>query len=398
MLTVLFTNTLLVTCLCLLLIVSRNNLLRWFGAKATYSLWCVVPLSLIVFNLPQLSANGVTSENFYRVVVLAQQSINETQSQYGVSFWAVWLTGGLLLLILMLFQYWTFTRSLVLTPINQYKAGKEVCLQGKGKLSVYVCKNTGSPALTGVWRTKLLLPSNFFSDFNECQRNMMLEHEFCHYQRKDLYWNLVAAVILISFWFNPVVWIALGYFKRDQELACDETVLQRKSASQCLLYSKAMFQCAQQSQASSLLHTPFADIAKKHALVERVQSIRQLNNTLMSPTYLFVAIAVVLVLVCAALSYVVGPSQLTSMTLLEPIKRIAPKYPMEAANNRVEGEVVLMFNVNRHGGVEAVRVDQSIPQNVFEHNAVAAFKQWRYKPQGVPLKNQKIRMDFRLAE
>lgn len=59
--------------------------------------------------------------------------------------------------------------------------------------------------------------------------------------------------------------------------------------------------------------------------------------------------------------------------------RAAPMYPPEAARNRVNGCVDLIFGIGSDGTVEGYRVESSYPQGVFDDYAAAALMKWTYE-------------------
>jgi len=63
---------------------------------------------------------------------------------------------------------------------------------------------------------------------------------------------------------------------------------------------------------------------------------------------------------------------------LEPLIRVAPRYPANASTQGVEGSVTLEFTVNSFGTVEGARVVESDPVGVFDASAIAAVQRWRY--------------------
>ncbi|MGV8940474.1 MAG: energy transducer TonB [Lysobacter sp.] len=78
---------------------------------------------------------------------------------------------------------------------------------------------------------------------------------------------------------------------------------------------------------------------------------------------------------------------------LNPIKRVEPVYPTEAARNRTEGFVEVEFTVGVDGKVESVSVVNARPSRTFESAAVSAVKQWTFEPGGG---RGKVRLDFNL--
>lgn len=79
-----------------------------------------------------------------------------------------------------------------------------------------------------------------------------------------------------------------------------------------------------------------------------------------------------------------------------PIHRVEPKYPEKAVVEKLEGAVVLKFDVNIDGSVINAEVMNGEPAYVFDRVALAALKQWKYKPLVNVSRNNLVQLDFRL--
>ncbi len=62
-----------------------------------------------------------------------------------------------------------------------------------------------------------------------------------------------------------------------------------------------------------------------------------------------------------------------------PLVRIAPRYPMRAANRRIEGWVKVQFTITKEGTVTDAIVVDSEPKNTFDRAALSAIKRWKFK-------------------
>ena len=79
-----------------------------------------------------------------------------------------------------------------------------------------------------------------------------------------------------------------------------------------------------------------------------------------------------------------APAQAAS-TELRAISTPAPKYPPEALRAGTSGEVQVEFTVAPDGSVSAARVVRATPPRVFDREAIAAVKRWRFQPVGAPV-------------
>ena len=67
---------------------------------------------------------------------------------------------------------------------------------------------------------------------------------------------------------------------------------------------------------------------------------------------------------------------------LRPISTPPPKYPVEALRANQSGDVLVEFTVATDGSVSSARVVRANPPRVFDREAVAAVKRWRFQPVG----------------
>ncbi|HXV35929.1 MAG TPA: energy transducer TonB [Myxococcota bacterium] len=84
-----------------------------------------------------------------------------------------------------------------------------------------------------------------------------------------------------------------------------------------------------------------------------------------------------------------------------PQFRIDPDYPPGARERRIEGWVVVQFDVGTEGGTRNVRVVSAQPKGIFDREAIRAVAGWKYSPMikdGRPAERRGIavRLTFRL--
>lgn len=111
-----------------------------------------------------------------------------------------------------------------------------------------------SPAVTGLWRPVLLLPSGFPEGFNAAETRLILLHEFSHLKRLDLPLNWLSCVLQAMHWFNPLLWFAFARMRADREAACDARVLSIDQTDRRAEYGGALLklQCVARSRVLSL--------------------------------------------------------------------------------------------------------------------------------------------------
>ena len=77
-------------------------------------------------------------------------------------------------------------------------------------------------------------------------------------------------------------------------------------------------------------------------------------------------------------------------TDLRPISTSAPRYPPEALRAGQAGEVLVEFTVSPDGSVSSARVVRADPARVFDREAVAAVRRWRFEPVGEAVTTRRV--------
>jgi hypothetical protein len=113
-----------------------------------------------------------------------------------------------------------------------------------GGIRTWICDKVDGPLALGVIERRIVLPGDFSRRYNPVERRLALEHELVHHKRGDIWWNLVATLVLAIFWFNPVAWLAFRAFRSDQELACDAAVARTASLDERCDYARALVKSA----------------------------------------------------------------------------------------------------------------------------------------------------------
>ncbi|RZA25013.1 MAG: energy transducer TonB [Proteobacteria bacterium] len=86
----------------------------------------------------------------------------------------------------------------------------------------------------------------------------------------------------------------------------------------------------------------------------------------------------------------------------EPATRVDPVVPVEAREKGIEGYVLLSLDIDEEGKPENLSVVKAEPRNLFEKEARAAVRKWRYKPrmvngQAVKVLGHQVRVEFKIS-
>lgn len=77
------------------------------------------------------------------------------------------------------------------------------------------------------------------------------------------------------------------------------------------------------------------------------------------------------------------------------IKCVYPEYPKEAKALKIEGKVIVMYDINHIGKIEKIRIIASVPTGIFEKNIKIAMRRWIYKSNN-PKKDMTVIFKFSL--
>ena len=135
---------------------------------------------------------------------------------------------------------------------------------------VYLLEGISSPFLFG---KSIYVDASVTGD--EKMLHHIILHEYCHFKHRDHFWALIRSLCFALNWYNPFVWIANDFVKRDCELACDESVLQILGEEERIEYGYTLLHMVKplsQKTAISPMATTMSNQGKK--LKERIFMIR----------------------------------------------------------------------------------------------------------------------------
>lgn len=104
---------------------------------------------------------------------------------------------------------------------------------------IWECDSIHTSFLWGLIHPRIYLPSGM----NEETKRYVIRHERAHQKRGDHWWKVIGYVLLVIYWFQPLMWIAYWIFARDIEYACDEHVIGNLSFAERKEYAQALLLC-----------------------------------------------------------------------------------------------------------------------------------------------------------
>lgn len=150
----------------------------------------------------------------------------------------LWLAGIPCFLAYFIFSYVRMKRRLA------------ECLPGEE--GVRYVDGIRTPMVFGILRPQIYLPVEMNPEFYDC----VLQHERMHLRRLDYLWKILAYLISIVHWVNPVVWLAYYLLCCDMEKACDEAVTEQLEPEGRQEYATALLYMAVDTTAHRIFAAP----------------------------------------------------------------------------------------------------------------------------------------------
>lgn len=230
-----------------------------YSAKGRRMLWMILAVRLLIPVNLTLPKAPVTIEPKERSVVLRTDAsvpfqVMETEkawemgamqansANYAQLFSVtelltfIWLCGAAAFVLFHLISYWRFRFKIrkKTERVGEYR-GVEYCR----------CPFLESPIMTGFLRPTILLPAE---DFSPEELEIILEHEYTHLRRGDLWYKLILMLANAAHWFNPAVYLMVRQADRDLEYSCDEAVVKGKSLEFRKLYSMTILKAMKRKE------------------------------------------------------------------------------------------------------------------------------------------------------
>ncbi|MCI9464917.1 MAG: M56 family metallopeptidase [Lachnospiraceae bacterium] len=204
-----------------------------------------------------------------------------THFTYADRMLVVWLA-GMGVCIFYVFGGWLFfciKSGKSIRPLKDKELKKRILViqkkrLGKERIPVYQSFYITSPMLVGIFAPKLVVPvSGKQWDMRELE--LVMEHELCHYQKKDLFWKFLMTFVWCMNWFNPAVYWMKKQFFYDMELSCDESVLTGRDEKAREAYARMVLSAAGNGRRMPVFSTGFTEDKKR--MVKRIDFIFDRN-------------------------------------------------------------------------------------------------------------------------
>lgn len=128
---------------------------------------------------------------------------------------------------------------IVCSAVSYLRLAKKLRYSVPEEKGIRLAENIYGPFTFGFIRPTIYLPFGL----DPITRAVCIKHERCHIRRGDQLIKVAAFLITCVHWFNPFVWLAYYLMGKDQEMSCDEAVLEADEGI-AKIYSKALLSFA----------------------------------------------------------------------------------------------------------------------------------------------------------
>lgn len=165
-----------------------------------------------VFELPLQSSRQEGSSNHSAADGKRSDSVDWRRAALqGLT--VVWLAGAAALALRQLYAYGRIRRQVACA----------VRLLGVCGGNIYECENIHTPFTMGPLHGRIYIPCHMEKE----ELEYVLLHEQYHIRRCDLWVRLLACILQVIYWYNPLIWVGVRCMERDMEMRCDEHVLEQ---------------------------------------------------------------------------------------------------------------------------------------------------------------------------
>jgi TonB family protein len=220
--------------------------LRRTSASMRYALWtCALAAVLLLPVAALIGPVWNLDRRLSQVVEQSQPSISivvHARQPASVPTWPrklpmiVWTAGVVAMLTRVVAGHWRvcslFGTAEKIRDLRWLKLAQETAASIGLTRPVALKRSTAAdvPLSYGFIRATVLLPGES-EQWTDERRRIVLSHEMIHARRRDSTWGLLAQCALAVNWFNPLAWLAVREFRKEQERSCDDAVVSAGTAS-----------------------------------------------------------------------------------------------------------------------------------------------------------------------
>lgn len=211
------------------------------------------------------------------------EQVGTVQPSYDWIIW-IWLVGVVALSVyfvtMHIIMHFRIIRHLQPVKGYEYKLMKQSCqvVGIKGKVELYQSEACHVPVATGLIRSRVIIPSNLINELSKEEVKQVLIHELVHIKSRDPLVLVVALILQIGHWFNPVTWFGFKTLRDDLELYCDDKTLSLIGAKERGSYGLLLVKLAERLVKPRTYVRALSFVSPKKTLARRVIMISKFKT------------------------------------------------------------------------------------------------------------------------
>ncbi len=278
------------------------------------------PMSFRYLENEMVETAPISNQDFSPQVADLSRDIIEPQTQLPFTWFSLlgvlWIIGASVFMIhafvvnIKIFYKLKKGKPVVDRKINTlFKRCKEK--MGVNNIELATLQNIKTPFLFGIISPRILFSEDLLHSLSSDEQEHIFLHELAHHKRGDISVALLATILQILHWFNPVIWFAFYKMRLSRELACDELVLSKIKINQSREYGNTLISLLKQSSKGYHMPLTVGIIDNTNGLKGRLEMIARFKKK--SHWSVFVAIVLLVF---------VGVISLTGASTEKKVKKI----------------------------------------------------------------------------
>jgi TonB family protein len=181
-------------------------------------------------------------------------------------------------------------------PVDNVLTSRILAQHGLSRVRICQSRDINGPISYGLLRSHIILPERFLTHSNEII-DAAINHELAHIRRRDCLMQLLADIVLVLNWCNPLAWLCIHQLREQAEFSSDDDVLelggnQHRYAEALVSYARIAKRGLQTDSENTALQPAYAWLnanlkSRIHALLQQRRRERSDNAKLVETSLLY---------------------------------------------------------------------------------------------------------------
>lgn len=206
------------------------------------------------------------------------------------------------------------------------------------KVDLQISSEVAVPVTSRLFRPCVVFPESM-RDWTLAELRPVLYHELAHIKRLDYLKTLLVNLVIMVYWFNPVVWFAVYKYRIEVEKACDDLAI--SSGTDANYYAQQLLEVAKMLIAEKWASPVEMAMARKSSLEGRILSVLEtgrLRKSLSRKNALTIAISGLLII--AGIACMQFKADTFTVEMIDGVKFIHNTGPAWCEESQVKLEFV----------------------------------------------------------